>query len=107
MTGHFSPHLTPFSLLGKGELPSKIIGQRQLSFLDICKGTPFIPSNKIVVGEHQEVHLLVDCRKETYTDGLVKRKLSEKCKNGRQIMVSGMVSSSKKEEKVKEKHEKV
>ena len=52
------------------------------------------------------MHLLVDCRKETYTDGLVKRKLSEKCKNGRQIMVSGMVSSSKEEEKVKEKHEK-
>ena len=30
VTGHFSPHLTPFSVLGKGGLPSKIIGQRQL-----------------------------------------------------------------------------
>ena len=30
VTGHFSPHLTPFSVLGKGGLPSKIIGQQQL-----------------------------------------------------------------------------
>ena len=61
VTGHFSPHLTPFSVLGKGGLPSKIIGQRQL-LLRYLKG------NQNWKGD------LSDCSR--------KRKLSEKWKLG-------------------------